>query len=50
MQLLRHLLVGHGPPVHAPQATSALWDGLARSRRDISRLALRLPALVRAAR
>jgi hypothetical protein len=45
-----HLLVGHGPPVHGPQAASALREGLARSRRDIPRLALKLPALIRSAR
>jgi hypothetical protein len=46
----RHLLVGHGPPVHGPQAASALRQALARSRRDIPRLALKLPALIRSAR
>jgi hypothetical protein len=46
----RHLLVGHGPPVHGPEAANGLRGALARSRRDIPRLALRLPALIRSAR
>jgi hypothetical protein len=46
----RHLLVGHGPPVHGPEATSGLREALARSRRDIPRLALKLPTLIRSAR
>jgi len=46
----RHLLVGHGPPVHGPEAASGLGEALARSRRDIPRLALKLPALIRSAR
>ena len=45
-----HLLVGHGPPVHGPEATTGLNDALSRSRRDIPRLALRLPTLLRSAR
>ena len=45
-----HLLVGHGTGVHGPAAAPALQDALARSRRDIPRLAARLPALARAAR
>jgi hypothetical protein len=43
----RHLLVGHGPPVHGPPAASGLREALAHSRRDIPRLALKLPALIR---
>jgi hypothetical protein len=46
----RHLLLGHGPPVHGPEAASSLREALERSRRDIPRLALRLPALIRSAR
>jgi hypothetical protein len=46
----RHLLVGHGRPVHGSQAASGLREALARSRRDIPRLALKLPALIRSAR
>jgi hypothetical protein len=46
----RHLLVGHGLPVHGPEASSGLREALARSRRDIPRLALKLPALIRSAR
>lgn len=45
----RHLLVGHGPPVHdgAAAALAAALDG---SRRDIPRLVRRLPRLLRDAR
>jgi hypothetical protein len=46
----QHLLVGHGPPVHGPDAASGLREALARSRRDIPRLALKLPTLIRSAR
>ncbi len=45
-----HLLVGHGEPVHGPEASTALKAALARSRRDVPRLLTRLPALARAAR
>jgi hypothetical protein len=43
-----HLLVGHGRGVHGPQAAIALEDAYARSRRDLPRLAARVPRLVRA--
>jgi hypothetical protein len=43
-----HLLVGHGRGVHGPAAASALEDAYARSRRDLPRLAARVPTLVRA--
>jgi hypothetical protein len=42
-----HLLVGHGPGVHGPQAAGALRDALDRSRADIPRLLARLPSLLR---
>lgn len=49
---LRHfepelLLVGHGPPVVGPEATSALREALGRSRSDLPKLVAKLPALVR---
>lgn len=44
-----HLLVGHGRGVHGPAAASALADAYARARKDLPRLALKLPALARAA-
>jgi hypothetical protein len=42
-----HLLVGHGPGVHGPQAAAALDDALDRSRAGIPRLLARLPSLIR---
>jgi hypothetical protein len=42
-----HLLVGHGAPVHGGDATAALLDALSRSRRDIPRVALRVPEMIR---
>jgi hypothetical protein len=42
-----HLLVGHGPPVHGGDATAGLLDALARSRRDLPRVALRAPDMIR---
>lgn len=44
-----HLLVGHGPPV-IDGAVDALRDALARSRTDLPRFALKLPAAIRSAR
>jgi hypothetical protein len=44
-----HLLVGHGPGVHGPLATAALEDAYDRSRKDLPKLALRLPAMAKAA-
>jgi hypothetical protein len=44
-----HLLVGHGRGVHGPLAARALEDAYARSRRDAPKLALRLPAMAKAA-
>jgi hypothetical protein len=46
----RHLLMGHGRPVHGSDAANGLRDAIAHSRRDIPRLALKLPALIRSAR
>jgi hypothetical protein len=44
-----HLLVGHGRGVHGPLAARALEDAYARSRRDAPKLALRVPAMTKAA-
>jgi hypothetical protein len=44
-----HLLVGHGRGVHGPAATAALEDAYDRSRKDLPKLALRLPEMARAA-
>jgi hypothetical protein len=46
----RHVLVGHGLPVHGHDAARGLREALDRSRRDIPRLALKLPGLIRSAR
>jgi hypothetical protein len=43
-----HLLVGHGKGVHGPEAAEALACAYARSRRDLPRFALRVPAMVKA--
>jgi len=40
-----HLLVGHGRGVHGPAAAAALEQAYARSRRDLPRLAIRMPKL-----
>jgi hypothetical protein len=45
-----HLLVGHGPPVHGDGTTAAMREALAHSRRDVVRLLLKLPTLIRSAR
>jgi hypothetical protein len=42
-----HLLVGHGAPLHGGDATAGLLDALARSRRDLPKIALRAPDMVR---
>jgi hypothetical protein len=44
-----HLLVGHGPGVHGPLAARALEDAYERSRRDLPKLALQVPAMAKAA-
>ena len=41
------LLVGHGPPVAGPVAAVGLRDALDRSRKDMPRLLLSLPGLLR---
>jgi len=43
-----HLLVGHGRGVHGPAAADAVERAYARSRRDLPRLAARLPKLAAA--
>lgn len=42
-----HLLVGHGAPIHGPDAATALREALHRSRRDIPTVLIKLPALFR---
>jgi hypothetical protein len=44
-----HLLVGHGRGVHGPLAAAAVQDAYDRSRKDLPKLALKLPAMVKAA-
>ena len=44
-----HLLVGHGAPVHGSDAAAALLDALARSRRDLPKMALRPRDFIRGA-
>ena len=44
-----HLLVGHGMPLHGGEATAALLDALARSRRDLPKLAMRPRDFIRGA-
>ena len=44
-----HLLVGHGPGVHGPQAAAALEEAYARSRKDLPKLLTRVPSMVKAA-
>jgi hypothetical protein len=41
-----HLLVGHGEGLHGADATTGLQDALRHARRDLPRVAVRLPALV----
>ena len=43
-----HLLVGHGPGVHGPPAATALEDAYERTRRDLPKLALMVPAMLKA--
>jgi hypothetical protein len=45
-----HLLLGHGDPLHGPEATAALHDAYARSRSDLPRMLLAAPALLGAAK
>jgi hypothetical protein len=44
-----HLLVGHGRGVHGPAAAAALETAYDRARKDLPKLALRLPSMARAA-
>jgi len=43
----RHLLMGHGPPVHGADASAGLQHAYDRSRRDIPRAILNLPKAAR---
>ena len=43
-----HLLVGHGAPLHGSDAAGGLIDALERSRSDVPRMVLKLPAMMRA--
>jgi hypothetical protein len=45
-----HLLVGHGPGLHGPDATTGLEHAVSRSRRDIPRLLTQLPSMFKAGR
>lgn len=42
--LPQHLLMGHGGPIHGPQATEALQQAMDRSRRDFAAAAVGAPA------
>jgi len=42
-----HLLVGHGAPIHGPDASTALREALHRSRRDIPTFVVKLPSIFR---
>ncbi len=42
-----HLLTGHGPPVHGPEAADGIERAYTRSRRDIPRAILNLPRAYR---
>lgn len=43
----RHLLLGHGHPLHGDAATAGVETAYARSRRDLPRVLLKLPRSVR---
>lgn len=43
----QHLLVGHGPPIHGPEATTALQQAIDRARRDLPRALATMPGAVR---
>lgn len=43
----RHLLLGHGHPLHGPDAAAGVETAYARSRRDLPRVLLKLPGSVR---
>jgi hypothetical protein len=44
-----HLLVGHGRGIHGPEAAAAVAGAYDRARKDLPRVALRLPGIARAA-
>ena len=44
-----HLLVGHGAPLHGPDASAGLHEALRRSRTDLPRMLLRPQDFVRGA-
>jgi hypothetical protein len=44
-----HLLVGHGRGVHGPLAAGGLEDAYDRARKDLPKLALKLPGMAKAA-
>ena len=43
----RHLLVGHGMPLHGSDAAGGLIDALERSRADLPRMVLKIPSMIR---
>jgi hypothetical protein len=45
-----HLLLGHGQPLHGPEAVEGLRDAYARSRSDVPRMLRAAPSLLGAAR
>jgi hypothetical protein len=45
-----HLLVGHGAPLHGPEVAAQVDRAVDRARRDVPRLLVKLPTLIRAAR
>jgi hypothetical protein len=44
--LPEHLLVGHGRPLHGPDAAAALLEALDRARRDIPLFAIKAPRMM----
>lgn len=45
--LPKHLLLGHGDPIHGAQATKALQEAMDRSRRDLPGALLSMPGAMR---
>jgi hypothetical protein len=43
----QHLLLGHGHPLHGPEAAAGVETAFARARRDLPRVLLKLPGSVR---
>ena len=43
----KHLLVGHGAPLHGPDTARAMREAIDHSRRNAPRLLLKLPALLK---